>query len=247
MPSGGIVRVLAEFDVGVQGARSALSRLTGRGLLQRTKRGRRTYYALTPQAIRVLKSGAERIFGLGSEAAAWDGTWSVVAFTIPESDRGLRNSLRTNLRWLTFAPLYDGVWISPHPRLEAAEQTVRRMGISSVTLFRARAHPERLADGELLKAWDLEGLARRYQDFIIRFRPLQDRVLNNQVGPPEAMVARTRVMDAYRVFPADDPDLPEQLLPASWPRNEAGELALDIYERLRPAAEEHFHRLLDES
>ena len=38
---------------------------------------------------------------------------ALVAFSIPEQNRAARDSLRKQLRWLGFAPLYDGLWVSP--------------------------------------------------------------------------------------------------------------------------------------
>ena len=48
LPSAALVELLAEFDISTPSARAALNRLTKRGLLVSSKRGRNTYYGLTP-------------------------------------------------------------------------------------------------------------------------------------------------------------------------------------------------------
>lgn len=245
LPSPGLIRVLAEFGVGPDGTRSALSRLTRRGLLERSQQGRNTYYALTKQAVRMLQEGAERLFDFGALEQPWDGNWSLVAFSIPEEERTLRHVLRTRLRWLTFGPLYDGLWISPHPRLQAAADLLDELGISSATLFSARMLPRATGGEDWLHVWDLESLSRQYEAYIWQTQPLLLRVRKGGVEASEAMVARTRVMDAWRTFPEQDPDLPAVFLPADWPRNAARSICMEIYETLRPAAEQRFNALIE--
>ena len=43
-------------------------------------------------------------------------------------------------------------------------------------------------------------------------------------------------MDAWRAFPWSDPDLPAELLPEAWPRTEARELLVRLYDGLADAA-----------
>jgi len=113
LPSAAIVGLLAEFGVSDSAARAALSRLTRNGLLVTLRNGRRTYVQLSSRAADVLDDGARRIFSFGGRPSPWDGMWSLVAFSIPEEHRSARDELRKALRWLGFAPLYDGLWVSP--------------------------------------------------------------------------------------------------------------------------------------
>ena len=110
LPSAGLVDLLGEFGISAASARAALGRRSRRGLLRSSKSGRRTFYGLTPLAVRVLKDGLGRILSFGTEPAEpWDGTWLVVAFSVPEERRDARHVLRSRLCWQGFAPLYDGV------------------------------------------------------------------------------------------------------------------------------------------
>src|SRR2546430_485345 len=92
--------------------------------------------ALEPADLFSIDDGPKRIFGFGVEQPRWDGTWSMVAFSVAEADRDRRHLLRTRLRWLTFAPLYPGLWISPHQHLEEAARVLEELGIDNVTLFK---------------------------------------------------------------------------------------------------------------
>src|ERR1017187_10659003 len=114
IPSASLLSLLEGFGITSAGSRAALSRLSRRGLLASSKNGRNTYYRLTPRAAALLREGAQHIFSFGAAERPWSGRWTIVAFSVPEDQRQARPVLRTRLRWLGFAPLYDGLWISPH-------------------------------------------------------------------------------------------------------------------------------------
>jgi len=245
LPSAGLVALANEFDITSTSARAALSRLARRGLLDSSKDGRRTFYGLTPRAERVLSDGFGRIVAFGLDDRPWDGSWSVVIFSVPEDQRDVRHVLRTRLRWLGFAPLYDGAWVSPRGNVDEAVALLEELGVASATLLVARvAHA--INGGDPLSAWDLDDLRAQYEAFISGFGPLLDRVDGGDVGAAEAMVARTQVMDVWRQFPNLDPELPEDALPSGWPRRDAQRIFARVYDALGPLAEVRFQQILAE-
>jgi phenylacetic acid degradation operon negative regulatory protein len=244
LPSATLVALLAEFGVSDSAARAALSRLTRRRLLVTSKYGRRTFVRLSDRAAEILDEGARRIFSFGQYTHAWDGMWSLVAFSIPEDNRPARDALRKQLRWLGFAPLYDGIWVAPRDHAKDVADILADLGISTATTFRASAVPGIGPDGSPQHAWDLDDLQRRYDDFIAQARTLRERALAGRISPVEALVARTRVMDEWRAFPALDPDLPRELLPDGWPRSAARELFIATYDLLGPLAAHRVRQII---
>ena len=216
--------------------------MTTRRLLARSRRGRRTYYHLTDQALRQIDSGAKRIFGFGATVSEWDGHWSVVAFSVSESDRRLRHLIRNSLRFMGFAPLYDALWISPSPRLDAVSELFCDLGVERFTLLRAQILPA--AKPSLESVWGLDSVRASYEAFIDRFDPVRARLAHGKVEPSEALVDRTFMMDAWRAFPRQDPDLPTPFLPADWPRGRAREIFLEVYNGLAPLAQARLTELL---
>jgi phenylacetic acid degradation operon negative regulatory protein len=242
LPSAAIVAMLAEFGVSDSAARAALSRLTRNGLLVTSRSGRRTFVRLSSRAAGILDDGARRIFSFGAEGDPWDGLWSLVAFSIPEHNRAARDELRKGLRWLGFAPLYDGLWVSPRDHTDEVMGRLKELGITTATAFRATAiHgvPDIAA-----RAWDLDGLRGRYEEFTAYAAALRDRTAAGAVAPLDALVARTRVMNEWRAFPAMDPDLPAELLPAAWPRAQARELFITCYDLLAPLAAHRVRQII---
>ena len=246
LPSAALVRLLAEFGVTPVGARAALSRLARRGLLESSRVGRRTYYGLTERAAAVIADGARRIYSFGTSSRSWSGQWTVAAFSIPEEQRDVRHALRSRLRWLGFAPLYDGVWVTAGDEAAAATAVLKELEIGVATVMTAVVAPGSPLSGDPLGAWDLAGLRQRYREFVAKYGPLLERIGAGEVGPSEALVARTAVMNEWRNFPNLDPDLPPELLPQPWPRAEARRIFVEVYNGLGPLAQVRVRHVLAE-
>jgi phenylacetic acid degradation operon negative regulatory protein len=254
LPSSAIVALLGEFGVSDSAARAALSRLTRNGLLVTSKTGRRTYSRLSSRAAAILDDGARRIFSFGAASQPWDGMWSLVAFSIPEDNRAARDALRKQLRWLGFAPLYDALWVSPRDHAAEVIASLQDLGIGTATAFRATSVPFVPSAASApsappvasvpVRAWDLDGLRKRYESFVEFAGRLRDAAAAGQVPPLDALIARTRVMDEWRAFPGLDPDLPEELLPPAWPRQEARELFIACYDLLGPPAARRVRQII---
>jgi len=245
LPSLTLVALANEFDITSTSARAALGRLARRGLLDSSKAGRRTFYGLTPRAQQMLTGGVRRIMSFGLSHDRWDGSWLVVTYSVPEHQRDVRHVLRARLRWLGFAPLYDGVWVSPRSDATEAVALLEELGIASSNVLVSRvAHA--VNGGDPLSAWKLDELRQVYAAFVAEFEPLLGRAEGGDVVPAEALIARTRVMDVWRQFPNLDPELPETALPPGWPRREAQRIFANLYDALGPLAEQRFKEIVSE-
>lgn len=238
------MELLGDFGITPAGARSAMRRLSARGLLTVARNGRTTAYGIPPRTVAVIVEHTYRMLTFGSSAPQWDGMWTVVAFSVPEEDRGLRSELRTRLRVLRFAALYDGVWVTPHDETEAALAMLDELGVTTATVLRSTEAGRESAESGLREAFDLSEHALAYRGFADYYEPLLERVNAGQVGPAEALRTRTEVGADWRRFQETDPDLPAELLPADWERDRARRVFTEIYERLGPVAELRFRQVL---
>ncbi len=240
LPSAAIVALLAEAGVSHAGARATISRLARRGVLEGSKRGRNSSYQLTEAAAAVLSTGGRAIVSPAGDTGAWDGRWTLIAFSLPQDEVTRRREFRSHLRWLGFAPLYDGLWVSPHDLADKTKAHLSALSSGAITVFRARhVELDSVVGRNPLDAWDTAGIARRYETFIQRWSPLLDRVRDGRVTGAEAVRARTEVMDTYRRLPYLDPRLPLDLLPPGWPREPARDVFTAVYDGLAGPAEDH--------
>lgn len=218
-------------------ARQAIARSVADGWIESERQGRRSRVHLTAHGREMLSSGAERIYGFG-EAWEWDGRWLLVVVRVPEQRRDVRHRLRTSLAWEGFGSLGGGLWISPHADREAA---VAALGAEDpeAELLSFRAESGLLGDpGTVVSsAWDLAAVEQSYRDFVRRFSGREPK------QPAAVFRALTELVHEWRRFPFLDPNLPESLLPAGWPRARAHDLFQTARERWHGAAAAYFESL----
>ena len=247
VPGAAIVRLLAEFGISAASARNTLSRLAKRGLIVSARDGRRTSYRMADDAKEIHDRRIRHFLAFGAAPVPDTGEWTVVLFSLPESQRDLRRVLRTRLQENGLASLFDGIWIRPGDHREPVARLLADLSIgSSASLLLARFSAEVFGGRDPLSAFDLDGLRAGYDGFIERHAPLRARVREGAVGLAEALVARTQIMDAWRTLPDADPGLPTALLPDDWPLAAARALFLEVYDALAPLAELRLRSLLRE-
>jgi phenylacetic acid degradation operon negative regulatory protein len=233
--------VLAAFRrLGVEekATRQALMRTAAAGWLEPEKLGRRTRWRLTASAWRMLTDGAERIYSFTGPAEDWDGRWLLVYARVPESDRRARHVVRSQLSWAGFGSLGAGLWISPHPdRGTEAVEVLRAAGLEEdAHVFEATRSG--LGDDRAMvaAAWDLAAVEDQYEQFIEEFR---------DPAPGDVLARQVELVHAWRRFPAVDPALPRELLPARWSGLEAARLFADRHQRWSGDARLEWKRLND--
>lgn len=240
LPSAAIVALLAEAGVSNAGARAAISRLARRGVLEGSRQGRNSFYRLTSSAALTLAAGGRILVLSAADTKPWDQQWSVVAFSVPQDEVVQRRELRSRLRWLGYAPLYDGLWVSPHDLTEHARTQLAGLTFGTMTVFRARHVDIGSSIGrDPLDAWDTRAIAEHYESFIGQWSPLLPRIHASRISGAEAVRARTEIMDSFRRLPVLDPQLPVELLPRGWLREPARNLFGQVYDGLAAPAEEY--------
>ena len=241
--SAALVAVMAEFGVSEDAVRAALSRLCREGRLERVRDGRRTAYRLSPRARSSAEERGRRLMRYGAEPVAWDGQWTCVAFSVPEADRHLRSSFRNRLRSLGMGPLYDGLWISPHPILDAVDTALDELGIRTATVLRATEIP-RTEGTAAIEAWDVPALRAGVDAFTTTLAALGGQVAAGALGAAEALVLRTDLMARWRMLARTDPQLPDALLPDDWPLAGARARFVEVYDALGPLSELRVRQLV---
>lgn len=240
LPSASIVALLGEAGIAAGAARTAISRLSRRGVLECGRDGRYSSYRLSADAISDLSAGGAWIAGFATRQDPWDGFWTLVSFSFPQEERSQRRALRAQLRWMGYAPLYDALWVSPDAPNPTVMDRLATITLGTMTMFRAR-HVELATrtNRNPIDAWDVAAIARRYNSFVRRWKTLLPRIGAGRVSGAAAVHSRTEIMDAYRHFPIIDPQLPMELMPPHWPRAAAREVFVAVYDGLAEQAQEH--------
>ena len=234
-----IIEVCARVQVGEHAARSTLARMVKRGMLTRQRHGRTMYFGLTAQAEKILYDGEDRIRRHGAVNRDWDGYWTLLGFSLPESWQRQRHELRSQLTWRGFGPLFNGLWIAPG-RLEVAD-LVGSLGLEShVKAFHAQTVPGTGIAKMIQETWDLDAVAARYRGFLARWQNP-----DGAAGRGDALAVKLLLACDWLNVIRSDPRLPSAHLPADWPAEEAESLHKRLDDAVDHAAGEIAQQVLD--
>lgn len=238
LSSASVIDAFARVDVGEDAVRSTLTRMVARGLLARHRRGRRMYFSLTPRAAEVLADGEERIHRTGAVNRGWDGTWTLVGFSLPESWRRERHDLRSRLVWAGFGPLQSGLWAAPG-RVDVAPLAAE-LGLGDrIRAFHGEAAAPTEAGPLLRTAFDVDAIAEGYRAFLARWDAAAPAEARDDLG--RLLLLHTDWLDLVR----RDPHLPAEHLPADWPAEAAETLFRELSARFEPGARRIAEEILD--
>lgn len=227
-PVAGLVRLLAPLGISAPAVRTAVSRMARQGWLAPVRLPGGAGYRLTPRAVGRLREASDRIYRRSTPP--WDGRWHVVVVE-RVAERAGRERLKSALGYLGYACVDRSTWISPRPSVELdsllAAERIRAAGF--------RASYEGDARDLAAGAWDLDGLATAYTEWLGRARELV-RPGDWDLPDETVFAIRSVLVHEWRKFLFSDPGLPAELLPARWPGLDAAELFHSEADRLLPAA-----------
>lgn len=248
--AGSLITLLGPLGAAPVAVRVGLSRMVRKGWLAIERRGSRSHYGLTPRGRRLLEEGSRRIYRPPREEH-WNGEWYLIAYSIPEDRRRLRDRLRVRLQWLGCGMLGNGLWLSPRDvHAELAEFAARMRLERHLQFFRAEHLGPSNTATLVAQAWDLRAVNDEYAAFLARWRPFQERCRacaaagrragkappSDCLAPGTCFVRRFRIVHEYRAFPLIDPFLPAPLLPRGWKGQEAAELFRQYHDVLAEPA-----------
>jgi phenylacetic acid degradation operon negative regulatory protein len=221
---GSLTEIMALFRIDAGHVRTAMSRLTADGWLDRKRLGRNSYYRLSKRGEGEFAAATQRIYF--PSKADFDGRLRLALLGPGVGDRA---ALRPALERGGFAPLSPTAYIA----LQDASA-----GLSKIEgLFLLSVAPGKVGPAMAAVAWQLSPLAAAYNAFIKRFSPLAEGLAKAAARPSDALIARILLIHEFRRLVLRDPGLPADLLPTAWPEEKARALAAQIYAHVVPPSE----------
>ena len=235
--SGSVIDALGRVGGTEEAVRSTLTRMVGRGLLERHRQGRKMYFALTPRAVSVLQDGHDRVWRRGAANRDWDGQWTLVGFSLPEAWRRERHDLRSRLTWGGFGPLQNGLWVAPGSVDAAALLT--DLGLDEhLRVFRGTVLKPTEVSAVVEAAFDTAAIAAEYEAFLARWS-------QPGAGGADPLGSQLLLHTDWLELVRSDPHLPADHLPGDWPAIRAEELFHRLAGEREDAARAEAERTLD--
>lgn len=239
---GSLIELLAPFGVNDRLLRTSVFRLAQEGWLGSHRDGRRSSYAIVPEALSRFSRAYRRIYA--PLHAHWDGNWTLVFSGNGSISAAERGALRKELLWEGYSLIAQGIFGHPAGDAQTLDELLARTGTQGKLFVCHAAEVPGVRQGRPLRelvedGWDLSGVIDGYRQFIAQFQPLLALLRHTPCAPEQAFVIRTLLIHAYRRVQLHDPQLPVELLPEPWPGAKAYELARDLYLQVQAAAEQH--------
>ncbi|WP_253944715.1 PaaX family transcriptional regulator C-terminal domain-containing protein [Paenibacillus sp. NEAU-GSW1] len=214
-----LIAIYETRGVSAQVIRNSLARLKKAGYIEAAAR---SLYAITPlgsEFIRYINSKA------GIAEQQWDGSWQVVMFEVPETERSKRDGFRSGLLQLGFVSIYKGVYISPWEytgqvvALGEQYELGERLMISS-----SRFTVNEISAAKAADLWSLAELQELYNEkqqwLTASFQPHLASLLTSERHDDNGLALIIKFLelgDVIAELSLRDPMLPAQLLPHDWP------------------------------
>ncbi len=221
---GTLLQFFESLDIDSGVVRTAMSRLTAHGWLERRKIGRNSFYRLAKSGRRTFEAATRHIYD--PPPSDWTGRFELLLI----GQAADREASREALKNAGFGSPLPGVWVAPSgaPIPEAARSAIR-LEVSAEDDSGSRL---------LAASWPLDRTAEAYLRFMKSFRPLHARLDRRaRLSELDAFTARILLIHHYRRVVLRDPLLPAALLPRNWPGKAARALCGEIYRALLPASE----------
>jgi phenylacetic acid degradation operon negative regulatory protein len=229
-----LIELARPFGLTERLVRTAIGRLAQEEWVSSERRGRTSYYSLTPPGRARFAEATERIYAAPSDS--WDGQWTFVL--LPPALGKVRERLKEELAWLGFGQLNSGMFAHPTHKEPVIRQRLAELESAGELVVVHGAAVTGSSNAQLVAmGWDFGELARRYRRFITTFEPIAS---STGAAPDEtAFVLRTLLLHEYRKIHLRDPLLPATLLPEDWEGLEALALCRRLYAKVFRASEQH--------
>lgn len=206
---------------------NAVYRLRKDGLIAGRGGGRGApYLALTEEAEKRLNPAMkpERYW-----KKRWGGTWYILMYDVPESQRGYRDALRGFLTRMRMGSLQKSVWVSHRDIRGEFADLQEAAGVNEYAyLFEAQTllglEPAVLA----WKAWSLDDLEQEQRIYCDYAKKTIDNVISDNVKQENLEKLAREEMAAYLNAMQKEPLLPSELYPAAYQGREAWDLHCDL-------------------
>jgi phenylacetic acid degradation operon negative regulatory protein len=231
-----LVYVLRGLGAQEQAARQAIARAAASAWMTPERRGREVRWSLGPKMVRIIESGAPRVYSLSDPFTSWDGRWLAVLVTIPQSHRHTRRPLYSGLTWAGLGNPVPGLWLGPHvERAAEIDKLIDGLGLRKHTIsFVGTVTDIGMSQADIVEqGWDLGALHQHYQQVWDAIADLAPR------DGDEVLFTHVRMISEWQELPRTDPQLPEALLP-DWIGRRVAQRIETLRARWTPAVRERF-------
>lgn len=209
-------------DRTLQTVSSTLGRLEAKKWIKISKNKKEDEYQITPLGQDEVTKNLQEIKKM--QRSAWDKSWQIITFNIPEKIRYARDAFRTNLEILGYGRVQNSLWISCQSNDTDLNKIISNLKINKyVTYFNTgelnAENQKKIVDSF---EWNWELLNKNYKEFLAETRKFF-------FGKKNLFKAKKLVYMYSKILQCD-PKFPKEIQPRSY----LGNSAFEAYLKIRP-------------
>lgn len=236
VPRGGVMAlssiqdIFSHMQIEENAVRTAMSRLTKEGWLEREKKGRQSFYKLAPEGVGQFETATKRIYA--ADQNVWSGKFDLLI--TKDEDAKARAKRVAELTALGFGSPVPGVFVRP---ASGNVPDVKNGVIASLT---AESKADKLLEALVAASWPMQELQAGYEGILAKYSPLAECLQKQQeITPLDALALRILLIHDWRRVVLKDVELPDGLKPENWAGEKARLLVGDIYQQLLNSSEKY--------
>ncbi len=240
---GSIIKMVEPLGISQRLVRTAVYRLTEKGVLQSKQLGRRSFYSLTEKGFRQFSSAAGRIYRY--QQTPWDGEWRLVFTTLKNISKKDKDKFQNELVWLGFNRLSSGVYAHPLTQVGEVNKIVTEMKLDeSVVVMQAKSmgsNPLMSSSNMIKQCFNFDVMKYEYLEFINFFSGILKTAESSKTKSDEmCFLLRTLLIHKYMHILLREPELPNELIPEDCLSHRAREITEKLYKLICHQAETYF-------
>jgi len=234
---GSIIELFEPLGYSERLVRTSVFRLVEDEWLQANKVGRKSYYSLTEQAVKLNEKAARRIYS--KEHSAKNNNWLLVLPSFVSENK--MPEFKRQLNWLGFSNLATNTFAHPSMDKTSLEETLQELDLpDSVIIFTSQTidhQSETVLKKLVFEKWNLQSLQDQYQSLINIYQKFENELNQSErKNDHQGLLLRLLMIHEYRRILLKDHELSKNMLPKNWSGFHASLLIKKLYQQFESSS-----------
>ncbi len=207
-----LIQLCSLFDINESQLRTNLSRMSAKGLLKFSRKGKSAFYRLADRGASLKQNVALSFEQL--DWSDWDKKWWGVSFSVPDKEKSERHYIRKKLTVYRFVSYHPGFWVRPLNRTEKLEQHLEKVFSNKYCCAIQFDFFNKISPKEVSALWNLYGINKDFEYGLEIVK--ESRRKTQGLAPKEAYKEKIITGNTIVNILFKDPLLPDIYLPENW-------------------------------
>lgn len=201
--------LLSPFNITESCLRTNLSRLKKRNILKTRNEGKKVFYSFLNKGIIIKSSVAHSFKSL--DWSNWDKSYRGILYSVPETNKAKRHSIRKKLVSYRFVSYFSGFWIRPYHEKETFLNEIFESKHCEIIKF---YHTTEITKEKANDLWKINDINNQFKTAIDLLEKKMKKI--GSYSPKQALIEKMNIGNEIIHIIFQDPLLPKDFLSKDW-------------------------------